>query len=318
MLAAAGLFAVSTLVSTAAVQISTSFATDPAQQGWKTYGESSLFQWNSKSGALDVTWDSSKTNSYFYHPLGTVISRSDDFSVEFDLTLNDILGSFEVTLGFMNMADATNPAFFRGTGSASPNLVEFDYFPAGEFWDGGVSPTFSATNRWEETYNSSITSGWLAYTLPFNSPLHVTFAYTGSNSTVFTTVSNNGTALVSGPYKIETKFTDFRCDTFAIESYNDTGAWGSTVLAHGSVSNLKITVPTPPLANIKGQMRDGAWTVSFDTATNWNYLLESSEDLKTWSAVSDAVSGTGTRRSVPDASAGTNARFYRVSAQKPN
>src|ERR1700742_4573962 len=65
------------------------FASDPSQNGWKTFGASNLFQWDSTNQNLAVTWDSSQTNSYFYRPLGTILAVDDDFSVEFDLNLTD-------------------------------------------------------------------------------------------------------------------------------------------------------------------------------------------------------------------------------------
>jgi len=66
------------------------FATDPAADGWRIFGDAKLFNWNNTNHVLDVTWDSGDTNSYFYHPLGTVVNRDDDFSVAFDLILRDI------------------------------------------------------------------------------------------------------------------------------------------------------------------------------------------------------------------------------------
>src|SRR5512135_444119 len=66
------------------------FASNPDSRGWRVFGETSLFQWNSTNQWLEVTWDSSKSNSYFHRPLGTILSRDTDFSLGFDLRLNDI------------------------------------------------------------------------------------------------------------------------------------------------------------------------------------------------------------------------------------
>jgi len=66
------------------------FSANPLQNGWQIFGNTNLFQWDSTNHDLAVTWDSSQTNSYFYHPLGTVVTRNDDFSVVFDFRLNDI------------------------------------------------------------------------------------------------------------------------------------------------------------------------------------------------------------------------------------
>ena len=314
-LAAASLFTLSTLGATPSVEISTSFATDPAQQGWKTFGNSNLFNWNSTNGCLDVTWDSSKSNSYFYHPIGTVLTRKDDFTMEFDLTIDDITGSFEVALGFLNTLDATAPGFLRGTGSDSLNLAEFDYFPP-DGYDGGIAPTFFATNRWNQTYNSGLSSGWFPATLSAGTPIHVLLTYTGLTSTVFTAVSANGSTIVSAPFTLDANFTDFRCDAFAIESYNDTGAYGGRVLAHGSVRNVKLTVPVR--LDIKGQLQPAGWTVTFDSLVDWNYVLQRSSDLVTWIDVPTTIERTGATCTLQDHDAPTSARFYRVRAQRPN
>src|SRR5271157_5082570 len=109
------------------------FATNPLQDGWTVFGDTNLFQWDATNHDLRVTWDSSQPNSYFYHPLGTTVTRADDFSLSFDLDLTDIgLGihsylsnSFTIALGFLNLAVATGPAFLRGTSTNSPDLAEF-------------------------------------------------------------------------------------------------------------------------------------------------------------------------------------------------
>ena len=148
-----------------ATVITQNFSTNPLQDGWQIFGDTDLFQWNSTNHNLAVTWDSSQTNSYFYHPLGTILTRNDDFSIAFDLRLNDIAsgthagmtGGFEIGLGFLNFGDATGTNFLRGVfypiGApiGAINLVEFDYFPSGYFPDFGpvsatTTPTFIATN----------------------------------------------------------------------------------------------------------------------------------------------------------------------------
>src|ERR1044071_2940112 len=66
------------------------FAANPVTRSWRAYGDGSLFNWNSMNQNLEVTWDSSRPNSYFAWPLNTVLSRGDDFSCAFDLRLRDI------------------------------------------------------------------------------------------------------------------------------------------------------------------------------------------------------------------------------------
>src|SRR5262245_15678496 len=66
------------------------FASDPLARGWQVFGNSTLFQSNSTNQNVEVTWDSSGTNSYFHRPLGQILTKRDNFSLAFDLQLKDI------------------------------------------------------------------------------------------------------------------------------------------------------------------------------------------------------------------------------------
>ena len=46
------------------------FSSDPATRGWRAVGQTNLFAWNATNQDLEVTWDSSQTNSYFCKALG--------------------------------------------------------------------------------------------------------------------------------------------------------------------------------------------------------------------------------------------------------
>src|SRR4051794_8858780 len=54
--------------------ISEDFSTSPFAHGWKANGDTNLFYWNAANQNLEVTWDSSRTNSFFHLPLGTIVS----------------------------------------------------------------------------------------------------------------------------------------------------------------------------------------------------------------------------------------------------
>ena len=73
-----------------AAAILENFSSDPASHGWGIFGDASLFRWDAVNQNLNVTWDSSRSNSYFHLPLGTILTKSDDFSFSFDVRLNDI------------------------------------------------------------------------------------------------------------------------------------------------------------------------------------------------------------------------------------
>jgi len=145
-----------------AVTFQEDFASDPLTRNWWAYGDGSLFRWNATNGVLEVTWDSSRPNSYFALPLDTVVSRADDFSFGFDLRLWDItIGTspgkpftFQLAVGLNNLAQATSTNFLRGTGTDSPNLAEFDYFPDSGF-GATISPTVISSNiQFATSFNS--------------------------------------------------------------------------------------------------------------------------------------------------------------------
>src|SRR5437868_12322529 len=92
-----------------AAMITEDFTKDPVAHGWRIFGDTNLFAWNATNHNLNVTWDSSRTNSYWYLPLGTILNRYDDFSIGLDLRLNDVAtgansskpSTFELAFGFL-------------------------------------------------------------------------------------------------------------------------------------------------------------------------------------------------------------------------
>src|SRR6266404_4729622 len=222
------------------------FSSEPAIRGWKIFGNTNLFSWNSTNQSLNVTWDSSQTNSYFYHSLSTILAKEDDFGLEFDLRLSDIAtnaksGPFEIALGFLDLTEAINSDFWRGSGvdpvHGPRNIVEFDYFPAGFYPGfGDVAPSVSPTLI---SSNNLFSSGFDFLELTTNDLFHIALFYTASNQTLRSVMTRNGA--IFGPVDdvlLDTNFTDFRVDTVSINSYSDVGDDFDSVLAHGTVDNL--------------------------------------------------------------------------------
>ncbi len=299
------------------------FSTDPATQAWRVFGDTNLFSWDSTNQNLQVTWDSSKPNSYFYHQLGTIVTRDDDFSLAFDLRLTDITpgvntnksGAFELATGLLNFREATSTNFLRGTGTNSPDLVEFDYFPDAGF-GATIWPTFISTNT---AYNYNGPSDYTELALTAGDWFHIAMVYTASNSTLTTTMTRN--LAVFGPINpvtLSTNFTDFRVDTFAISSYSDTGDDFDSLLAHAAVDNLVITTPPSPVTGMTGRfVSKNTWEVQFVSRSNWLYTLERTADLQTWTSASMAVSGNGMNLVLQDTQPAAAKAFYRVRAQRP-
>lgn len=304
-----------------AATLTEDFSADPLQNGWQIFGDTNLFQWDSINQNLDVTWDSSQTNSYFYKPLGTILAKSDDFGISFDLQLADITigvnpakpDTFEIAVGLINSISSTATNLERGTGvtaSGARNTFEFDYFP-----DSGKGATISPT------IISSSNQFAISFTFPL--PLtdgvvyHIVMNYASSNETLLTSMTTNG--IVFGPIKntvLGSTFKDFRLDQLAVINWSDAGADGS-LLAHGTVDNFIVTLSPPPVQNFTGAFSNGTWQVQFISQSNWLYTLQSSTDLLSWNDVSTTVAGNGTNLFLPDTNIISDKVFYRVRAGRP-
>ncbi len=308
-----------------------SFTADPRARGWRHVGDTNLFLWNPTNQNLDVTWDSARTNSYLWLPLGTVLSRSDDFTLSFDLRLRDIaIGAsankpytFQIAVGLLNRTNATATNFFRGAGQSSygpRNLVEFDYFPDSGY-GATFAPTIATTNnviRFSDNHPLEMTVGDL---------FHIMLTFTASNRMLNTSITKNGTPFGKPPSNFLHSLAlsnnqDFRVDALAVMSYSDAiqvGSptfWGS-VRARGSVDNFQMTLPDPPVVDFIGTRGNAVWRAQFISRTNWSYALERSVNWTAWTTVSPTNAGSGGALSLQDTSAPTGGAFYRVRAMKP-
>jgi hypothetical protein len=320
-IAAVTLVSLMALSSAKAATLTENFSTNPLQDGWKIFGDTNLFQWDSTNQNLDVTWDSSQTNSYFYHPLGTILTSNDDFTLAFDLELNEATAynyGFELAIGFLNISEATSTNFQRSTGENSPNLVEFDYFP-----DVGYGPTiwpvFVDTNS-DFNYNGS--TDYAIYAPNLGDWYHIIMTYTASNLTMVTTMTNfeqtSGITIVdpldlNNPYY---PFTDYRVDTLSVSSYQDDG-YGDSIYAQGVIDNFVATLPPPPVQNLTGAFSNGIWQAQFCSQSNWFYTLERTTNFQCWTPVSPSTPGNGTTLFLQDTNPPPTQAFYRVSAARP-
>jgi hypothetical protein len=302
------------------------FANPPSTRGWKIFGEASLFHWNPDRQQIEVTWDSRQPNSYFFHSLGTVLTSNDNFSLAFDLCLEDIaIGidpnqpfTFELALGLMNFGNATNATFARGSGIdpvfGPKNLVEFDYFPDSGF-GATVAPTVVSTNnriKFSDNHPLELMAG---------DCYQITMNYTASNRVLHTVMRRNGEPFGLPPNHtlddlLLTDFVDFRVDTFSLSSFSGDRADGS-ILAHAVVDNILLTLPPPPVTLVAGGFVNQNWQVSFEAQSHWLYSLERTEDLQSWKAVSSPVAGMTGRLLLQDTQPlPARGAFYRVLAER--
>jgi len=316
-----------------AAAISENFAGAPSARGWKIFGDGSLFHWNPTNQNLEVTWDSSRSNSFFQLPLGTVLSKSDDFALAFDLRLSDIAvgvnpgkpDTFEIAIGFLNSVNSTNTNYFRGMGVSAgygvKNTIEFDYFPATPVISATFAPTAISSNnviKFSDNHPLVMTT---------NDLFHIAMVYTASNQWLRTAVTRNGSAYGLAPSNTIKDLSlathpDFRVDRLAVMNYSSALQFGSTqfwgsILAHGTVDNFAVTVPDPPVANFTGAKSNATWRANFVSRTNWAYSLERTLDFATWSAASPTNSGNGGLMQFVDTNALPAGAFYRIKALKP-
>jgi hypothetical protein len=289
------------------------FSSDPLQNGWKMFGDTNLFQWNSTNQDLAVTWDLSQTNSYFYRPLGTILAKSDAFSLAFDLQLSDIAdNSPQIVVGLFNFANATNANFSRPA-ATTPNLVEFDYYADNGIGQPSIAATLTDTNVGPANKKDF-------YFVYDNQPLnpgttyHVVLTHAAGTTNLTGQVSVNGQIYSSLPNVFAGPIIDFRIDTVSITSYG--GGSGATP-AHGTVDNLVVTLPPPPVQNLTIGFTNNFWMAQFLSQSNWFYTLQRTTNFSSWNSVSPAASGNGTNLFLPDTNAPATAAFYRVKASRP-
>jgi hypothetical protein len=305
------------------------FATDPAARGWTSVGDASLFAWDPGQGALAATWDSRRTNSYYCHPVGAVLTRTNDFCLTFTLRLSEltpgidpdkVVGSFPISVGLVNLDEATGATFWRGTGANTPDLVEFSYFPDPlvPSWQWGPSLTSvlvdSAGTNWTQWVYCTSYDG-----LELGDLYQVTMIYTAADQTLRTSLTRNGQPFGSFPDgQPGLGFGDFRVDHVAICSYSDAGQWpdfaGSTY-ARGAVQNIALT--PPPVTGLTLRLVSGVPQAQFLSAPFWTYRLERTTDLVTWIALSATTTGTGGWLQLQDPNAPAGPAFYRVRAELP-
>lgn len=304
-LAIASLFALSVAHATL---VSEKFTTDPALDGWQVFGDTNLFQWDSVNQNLAVTWDSSQTNSYFYHPLGATFTKADSFCVQFDLKLTNVVanGYFELAVGLCHLADSTGTNFSRANGS-SPNLFEFDYFPPDIYPPSLDATLVDANDNFYFAYDDT-------QPLANGVSYRVVLIHRAGATSISGTVYTNGQVFTSLPSIAAYGANDFNLDTLAISSYTTTDdIYDDSLLAHGTVDNLAFASPLP-VDQVKTL---AAGQVQFISDTNWLYTLEQSADFKTWTSAVPVHVGNGTNLVLQALNPPADQSLYRVRADLP-
>lgn len=310
-LALAGLFAF-VAVNCGANTAAQRFLTDPSLDGWRIFGNTNLFQWDSTNHVLDVTWDSTQPNSYFYLPLGKTLSQTDSFCVVIDFQLNDAVCtgySSELGIGLLNFSDATNANYLRTLGTL-PNVFEFDYFPPDEYGDPASDDAtlVDAEENFDFSYDNVTLNPGVTY--------QILLLYQSNSAAISGEIFTNGQLMTSLPSVYSDISGDdsgaFQLDTLSISSYADDG-FGDDMLAHGTVSKIAVASPLP----VQTVQILSPGQIQFASDTNWLYTLEQSSDLQNWSPAATAIFGNGTNLVLQATNLPPDKMFYRVRADLP-
>ncbi len=297
------------------------FVNDPFASGWRIFGDTNLFQWDPTNQNIAVTWDSSQSNSYFYHPLGTTLGQADAFAVDFDIQLSSLqwTNTFQLAVGLLNITAATDPGFSRALGT-SPDVFEFNYFP--DSGDGFGDPDIAASMT-DGTGDVTVFPNF--YFIYDNLPMqlgtnyHVRLTHGAGDGFISATVLTNGVVYTTMPLFFSGPIGEFRLDTLSISSYSGAGqdpAFAGSLLAHGTVDNFVVTLP-PLTRNFAGGFTNGVWQTQFKTYTNTHYALQRSTNLVTWDDVTAPTAGDGNAMTLSDTNAVVDKAYYRVRASQP-
>jgi hypothetical protein len=310
-LAIAGLFAFAA-ANCGANTIVERFATDPLQDGWQIYGDTNLFFYDPIVRHLEVTWDSTQPNSYFYLPLGKTLTQSDSFCVVIDFQLSDAAATgygSELGIGLLHFSDATNSNYSRTLGEL-PNVFEFDYFPP----DGYGDPASE-----DATLVDSAVNFYFPYdilTLNSNVTCHILLLHQANTAGISGEIFTNGQLMTTLPNVFAGIPTNdsgaFQLDALSISSYAGDG-FGDDILAQGSVSKIAVAAPLP----VDRVNTLAAGVVQFASDTKWVYTLEQSSDFQSWIPAAQALPGNGTNLVLQATNPPVNKCIYRVRADLP-
>ena len=290
------------------------FMADPLANGWTVHGDESLFKWDAESDTMEVTWDSEKPNSYFYRPLGLTLTEDDAFAFTFDIVLDQVKAghldgqpyTFEVALGLLNIESARANEFNRGSGTDSPNLLEWDYFPDTGF-GATISPTIaSATSQFAAGFTfpaAMIVREIYSVRMEFSPGERALKTFMRQNGKVWKNIET---------VTLKDEFAGFAVDAFSISSYTAKGS-ESSLFATGWIDNLAVAVARSQPRIVGARLADGQWTAcSFGLRAD-DYVLERSADLRGWQPVRNGVREDGFYLRLIDESPSLGVGFYRLS-----
>jgi len=147
---------------------------------------------------------------------------------------------------------------------------------------------------------------------------HIILTHVAGQPALSGQILTNGQIYTSLPNSYPGPITDFRLDTVALISYSAADdAFGDSLLAHGAVANLVVTLPPPPIQNLSGAFTNGIWQVQFLSRAGWLYALDRTADFQSWTTISPTTAGNATNLFLQDTNRPADKAFYRVRAIRP-
>jgi len=302
--------------------------------GWKTHGNAGLFSRDELNQRLDVTWDSSQPNSYFYRPLDLPLTKNDSFSLQFSLQIDELeIGTspdkpftFPIAVGLIRMKDAFRDDFYRGAGMHQQwgprGLFEWAYHADSGFGATISSGFVSTDNQWamQHTFPFELQAGAL---------YQITLSYEAATQELKTFMSEDGvplgpihTASLSEFYGAPTEgFTDLNVDALALMSYGDQGQpspeFAGSVLATGSVDDIHFQRSQTTGSGsrlLPGASAMELWVDASEGVACW---LEKTLDFEHWETRGFLMPDQTASQRMKDLGTNDPHGFYRVHFQQP-
>jgi len=299
------------------------FTADPFASGsgrWRVVGDAGLFRWEPVSGALAVTWDSSRENSFCVLPLGRTVSAAEAVGFACDLTLTEAGPRpdssrpqvLQVSIALVRQSLLPGGYSQRTAAGRAVDLLDFSFFPLADYGPFGiaayVAPAAFGQIRAGYSFGNS-------YNLADGQPHRVECRWDPLDRRLHTTLTGAGPVQATHPPLPADD--NFAVDALAIVVWNESPTPQDSLLARGVIDNVVITRPDLPSPWVAPLTFEGLTrTVRFRGRSGFFYQLEASGDLTHWTALGESRAGTGEEIALSDLrKALFLQQFYRVRAE---
>jgi hypothetical protein len=214
------------------------------------------------------------------------------------------------TLDGSGLADGTATNYFT-SGLQTSTTVDIDAAaPLNTndlYWGGFNGP------NWENWTESNAAGGF------FSCPDRGTDAYWTSTDPTYYSAGYHGQWDLGGYGLSGTLLTNGSWFGFSVAAgpYDMNYTPNSPYDAHKHAPELPDPAITALVKNFAGGLQSGNWLGQFVGCTNWNYSLERSTDLQSWSTIINDIPGISGNLNVTDLAPPTGCAFYRIRAEKP-